>query len=82
MLNDKNVVEAVKKSLNSLSASKKLQKWEKIAELKLLTDKWSPESGLLTEVNKNKHDQTEISNDIDEQWNTNTIEFHSLLCAV
>ena len=48
------VVAAVLSQLSGVASQYKLEKWEKIAAVKLCASPWTPESGLLTEAMKIK----------------------------
>jgi len=54
LVNDPRVEKAVLSQLNSISAAQRMEKWERVAAVRLYSHPWTPDSGLLTEAMKLK----------------------------
>ncbi len=68
--NDPKVRSAARAQLNAVATSAKFEKWEKLADVQLYAEPWTPASGLLTEAMKLKRHEIgkRFKQDIDEMY--------------
>jgi len=59
LVNDKKVVEAVKKSIHATGTKEKVKNFEKPSGVYLTSDEWTPESGLVTAAMKLKRQEVQ-----------------------